>query len=943
MRSTLLKVVAFGLLAMCLPYGILAQQGTGVLQGTITDPTGSVLPDAAITVQNQETGIMRSVKTDSQGHFLVPALQTGVYKIRAEHNGFQVEERDNIQLTVGQQLALNFIMKVGTANQTVEVEEQAPLLSTEQSQVSSTISQEQIKDLPLLSRNFLALAALVPGAGRNTSATGTQPLQIGGADSRYNYTTIIDGGDIDDDIWGAPVQNFNEDSIKEFQVVTNRFDAENGGALEALLNVVSKSGTNKYHGTAYGFFRNDAFKARNYFETTKPSFDEQRIGGTLGGPIIKDRTQFFLGYEYVNENRPLTVGIPSSSPLSQYNGSFAAGDTSHLVTGRIDHQLNGSNTLMVRALYEHASSLGGFGGSFAQSFGVNTDRTSYSVLAQDTTVISPRIVNDLRYQFRVTDVNANPTSNDPTEIRPSGTLGAAYYYSQEARHRNQFYDTMYFSRPKNNIKIGGDLTFMQTQYCACAEQSGLFVFATDAPFNASDPSTYPVYFEQSINPSAAPIPDKYFGMFIQDDWRVTKKLTLNLGIRWDVDTRVRDNNTMERAFALPRNASLRGVLDEHPGVNLGMVDPRFGFAYSPFAKTVIRGGVGVYHARARMFMQELALQQLTGDNFFAVITDPTQLAKYPDINGILGGTPSPSGPRAMSNVISNNFQLPYAYNATFGFSQEFGENTVLTADGVYSHSLHDFERRILNLPSSFSSTNPAGTAANPYLYGFGQIQAQVTDGMTWYSGLQVGLTRRLSHHLQGQVSYTYSHSIQLGADTHYSTPSQAIGGLDRGPTLNDMRHKLSIAGVATLPWGFQLSTIVVGNTAPPYNIIAGYDIYGDGTTCCARPVGLGLNQGGNASQNNLDAINSFRQSIGMTSITAQQLNTKYGYFDVDARLTKVFKIGEGKQIELMAEMFNVFNQTNFDAPNGVIISSTFLQPSSSEQSREGQFGIRFRF
>lgn len=943
MSSKLARILGSALFLLVLPFTVSAQQGTAIIQGTVVDQSGGVLRGTAVTVRNEETGVSRSSVTDSVGHYLFPALQSGIYTIRVEQSGFNTEERKAVQLMVGAQVVADFTMKVGATRETIEVAAGAPLVNTEQSQVEGAIDLQEIKDLPLLSRNFLGLAALVPGAGRNTSLTGTQPLQIGGADSRYNYTTVIDGGDIDDDIWGAPVMNIDEDAIKEFQVVTNRFDAEYGGALEAALNVVTKSGSNDYHGTGYGFFRADPLRARNYFETVKAPFDQQRAGGTFGGPLVQDKTFFFVGYEYLHVNSPLTVAIPASSPLSQYNGSFPAGNTSHLLNARLDHQLSKNNTLTLRGLYDHNDSEGGFGGTFAQNFGVKTRSTSYSIVAQETATINAHIVNTFRYQLRATDVNATPNSTTPTEIRPSGTLGAAYYYSEEARHRHQLYDTMYFTLPKHTIKVGGDVTFMQTGYCACAEQPGLFVFVTDNPFNAADPSTYPVYMEISINPSARPVPDKYFGLFGQDDWRVTKHLTLNFGVRWDVDTRVRDNQTMEQAFALPRNQSLTGVLSEHPGVNLGSVDPRFGFAYSLSPNTVVRGGFGIYHARARMFMQELALQQLTGDNLFAEVTDPTQLAHYPNISQILGSNPS-GPPRAMSNVIANNFQLPYAYNATLGVSRQFGENTVLKVDGVYSHSLHDFERRIINLPQSFSISNPAGTAANPYLYGFGQIQAQVTDGMTWYSALQAGLTHRLSHRLQGQVSYTWSHAIQLGADAHYLTPSNPFG-IDRGPTLNDMRHKLAIAAIGTLPWGLQLSTIIVGNTAPPFNIVAGFDLYGDGTTCCARPQGLGINQGGFASQNNLDAVNNFRTiyGLGLAPVTAAQLGHIYAFVNFDMRLTKTFRLGEHRSLELMAEEFNLFNHPNFDAPNGTAISSTFLSLSSAEPSREAQFGARFSF
>ena len=191
--------------------------------------------------------------------------------------------------------------------------------------------------------------------------------------------------------------------------------------------MVSKSGTNNLSGSAFGFFRDAKLKAKNYFETAKPAFDQQRAGGTTGGPIVQNKTHFFGAYEYVNANRPLTVAIPSTSPLSQYNGTFPATNRSNLVSGRVDHQLSATNSLMVRALYEHNSSQGGFGGTAAQTTGVTTARTSYSILGQETATLGSHIVNDFRYQFRLTDVNAIPNSSAPTEIRPSGTIGTATY------------------------------------------------------------------------------------------------------------------------------------------------------------------------------------------------------------------------------------------------------------------------------------------------------------------------------------------------------------------------------------------------------------------------------------------------------------------------------------------------------------------------------------
>jgi hypothetical protein len=942
----LLTFVPITLILLLFPLHAGAQQGTAILEGTVVDGSGGALPGVTVTALNEETGVSRSVQTDATGRYRMPAIQSGTYKITLVLTGFRTEERPAVRLSVGQEAVLDFTLQVGAVQEALTVTGETPLVDTQRSHVASTIKEEQIQELPLLSRNFLTLAALVPGAGRNTSITGTQPLAIGGADSRYNYTTVIDGGDVDDDVWGAPVQSFMQDSIKEFQVITNRFDAEHGKALEAVLNVVSKSGSNTLSGTAFGFFRDSSLKSQNYFETEKPEFDQQRTGGTVGGPILLNRTHYFAAYEFVNEDRPATVSIPAASPLSVYNGTFPAGNERHLFTGRLDHQLTTDHSLMVRALYEKHNSLGGFGGTTAYSAGRTQERTSNSVLAQATSVLSSRIVNDFRFQYRDTDVNNVPNSTDPTESRPSGTIGSAVFLQQEARHRYQFYDTMYFTLANHAIKAGGEVTFMETSYCACAQRTGSFVFGTDQPFDPNRPSTWPVRFSQSINLEPLPLPDTYFGMFLQDDWRVTDKLTLNLGIRWDVDTRVRDDETMQKAFELDRNQSLRGVLDEEPGLDLDNIDPRLGFAYAATPALVVRGGAGIYHSRARMFMQALALDQLTSTSFVAVVTDPERLRFYPNIEAILGGTPeefAATGLRSMSNVIGNHFEIPYAVNATLGFTQQFGDAIALNVDGVYSHSLHTFQNRVLNLPDSFSPTNRAGTAANPYKYGFGQILEQVTDGRVKYTGLHVGLSKRLSGRYSGQVSYALSKALQTGANAHFYTPSRAIGGEDRGPTLNDLRHKLSVAGTVVLPWDVQASTIIVANSGPPYRLVAGVDLDGDGTTIEDRPEGLALNQGGRRSEANLEIVNAFRQVRGLSTVTLDQLAKRSPYFAVDLRLTKIVKLGGPRSLELMAEVFNLFNRTNFSNPNGTLTSATFLDVSSSSDGREAQLGVRLRF
>jgi hypothetical protein len=362
---------------------------------------------------------------------------------------------------------------------------------------------------------------------------------------------------------------------------------------------------------------------------------------------------------------------------------------------------------------------------------------------------------------------------------------------------------------------------------------------------------------------------------------------------------------------------------------------------------VVRGGWGLYHSRARMFMQNLQETSLLSDSFVAVVTDPNQLQYYPDINAILGGSPedyASTGARSLFNIMANDLQLPYANNFSLGFTKTFGQHTSLAVDGVHSLSVHDFQKRIANLPENYSPSQPAGSAANPWpIPGFGIILNQVTDARTKYDALQVGLTHRRSSGFQAQLAYTWSQAELNGANTHYFTPSKARDADDRGPTLGDMRHKGALNAVVPLPWDLQISGVLIANSGPPYRIIAGADLDGDSLATEDRPEGLPMNSGGTESQSNLDIINAFRQSRGLSPVTLDQIAKRYPYFSVDMRLTKFITLHNQVRLELLAEVFNLFNRTNFASPNGTLTSSGFLTLTSDYGPRELQLAARLRF
>ena len=565
----------------------LAQQGTAILQGTVLDESKAMLPGVSVTARNEETGAPRTVVTDDTGRYRMPALLTGRYTVTVGLSGFRAEERSGIQLSVGQEATLDFQLQLSTIEETVTVTGTSPMVDAQRSHVSTTIDNTQIQELPLISRNFLSLAALVPGAGRNTSPTGTQPLAFGASDSRSNYTTIIDGGDLDDDIWGAPVQSFMQDSIKEFQVITNRFDAEYGQATEAVLNVVSKSGTNDYSGTAFVFARDAALKARNYFEAPRsPSSISSASAAPSAGRSCRTRRISSAPTNTSNEDRPLTVSIPLTSPLSRENGTFAAGRLSHLMSGRFDHQLTTNHRAMARVLYEDFQQMGSFGGTNAYSYGREQSRTSLSMLAQETAILSSKHGERLPRSSTETPTSAGHRTR-PT--RPRSARRAASAPPSSCSRRNgtaTSSTTRSISRshePQHQGRRRSDATWRR-RTARAAGRAGSSPSRPMRTYDAGNPVTWPIRFEQAINLSAIPLPDTYFGMFFQDDWRVTDQLTLNLGVRWDVDLRVRDNDTMERARSSWRaTQSLRPILDENPGKDLDNIDAALWLCLQPVA------------------------------------------------------------------------------------------------------------------------------------------------------------------------------------------------------------------------------------------------------------------------------------------------------------------------------------------------------------------------
>src|SRR5262245_10289810 len=324
-----------------------AQVVGGSIGGTITDDTGGALPGVTVTVTNTANGTTQVATTGERGNYRVVALQPAPYLVTAELSGFTTLKRE-VVLTIGTELTIDFKLGVAAVSETLNVVAETPLVEVAKSQPSSVVVAEQVAALPVLQRNFLTLAQLLPSTTPNNLGQKFAVIQFGGpADQRNGYTTLIDGGDIDDAVWGNPTINIPQDAVQEFKVFRNQFGAEYGSALAAVVSVVTKSGGNNLSGTVSYFGRDKALNEKNFFATgEKPEFSQKRVGGTVGGPILKNRTHFFGSYEHNDLDTVKIIALPATNPFAvTNNGEFPSGSRNTVATLKVDHRLTDQNSL----------------------------------------------------------------------------------------------------------------------------------------------------------------------------------------------------------------------------------------------------------------------------------------------------------------------------------------------------------------------------------------------------------------------------------------------------------------------------------------------------------------------------------------------------------------------------------------------------------------------
>ena len=938
-----------------------AQVGANV-GGVITDNTGAVVPGATVTITNASNGTSHVIKASGQGTYRAVNLAPAPYHISAEAGGFGTSKK-NVTLLVGSDVTVDFALGVAGVSETVTVTgEAAALVETTKSAPKSAIDSAELATLPVLSRDFLVVAQNMPGAAATNNMNSSDRYSVtkfgGVTDQSSGFTTLVDGAPIDDPTFGAPVINMSQDAIQEFTVYRNQFDAQYGHALNAVVSVVTKSGGDQLHGTFYYFGREAALNARNAYATLTPPYSQFRGGATVGGPVKKNsKTHFFASGEYLDIHTAGIESLPASNPFaSEENGNYPFVQAEKIGDAKVDHSFSDSNVAYIRYAYDHFTIPNGAPSNSTSALA--DDSRAHSIVAEDNWIISPTQVNTLRYQFLKHDFSSLPANYNTGVAYLDFSFGQATNVPEYfPRTNHTLSDTFFINKSNHDIKFGLEITKGFTSFLSHFYEHGLFQFTDDLPFNINNTATWPVTFTQQT-PGNYYHHDWAFGPFIQDDWRVTSRLRLNLGLRYDFESNLLDNGFYDALLKNPGFTGINNFISTNRPSNYAEGwQPRLGLAWDVTGKgsIVVRAGAGKYMTREREYWDNSAETQTFGAA--VVITNPAQLQNYPSITGVLNGLSLSQYVLTSARsvlLIPDDFKLPYSWNYTGGAGWKINGWSSLNVDYVHTHDQDEPGVTDANLPAT-----GAVNAANPRpVPQFGRVSELQPYGESWYDALEIQYrTNKLKGFQNVSASYTLSKSIINGV-TWYSV----FSGTDRfkddyayNPTNTPNNLSLTWTTVM-LPGKVQLSGAFHAISGPPLSVQAGFDLDGDGNTSNDRPRGLPETVGYGDVAGQLALINAFRASpcsyVFFTTVTctakaqppisASLLNT-HPSISLDARLTKDIKFTESRHLQLFLEAYNLTNYVSRVVPETSLTSSSFLIPTSSLPARQIQWGVRFAF
>ncbi len=982
----------------------LAQQAaTATIEGLVTDPNAAVVPNATVTVRNVNTGFERTITTDSDGIYRLPLLPPGTYEISAIAPGFAQNRYGNITLNVGQKLNVDLGLRVNIT-ETVQITDAAPIVETTRTNVSGSVTERTVRELPVNGRNFLDFVTLTPGVVRDPRGGD---LSFGGQKGTLN-SVQIDGVDNNNMFFGqslgrtgsgrAPYQ-FSQDAVQEFQVNTSTFSAEFGRAAGGIINVVTKSGTNDFHGVAFDFYRDRALNANRLNASTtgtgaaqrtlltpapsKPPYHFHQFGGNLGGPIKKDRAFFFFNYDGQRNTQPNLVNIlppaiatdPASvagrNRLLPLANNYVRQFNQDVYLGKVDWQLDSGNRLNLRYNRQNftGTNLENGGATNAQEHSGNSLVTTDTFTVTLNTAFSPRLLNEFRTQIARDREPGLSNSDNPEAIIQQGgptalTIGRNNFSPRETTERKyQLIDNVSYITGKHSLKGGVDVNIEKIKNFFPGFFGAGYTFTSYANFTNNVVASFTQAFAGDGTTGAETHPDfNEYSFFVQDDWRVSNKMNLNLGLRYDAQA-MSQGGTRNPAASL----AAAGIDTSRAHNDYNNIAPRLGLAYKPTDsdRFVIRLGYGLFYGRT----PSIALGTAHSNNGINVqsftLTNPTNLV-YPFRFASLADIRARGGAAATPNlfVFERNYQQPYTHQGSAGAELGITKDMAFSATYLTVRGRHLQRTRDINLQPLVATPIAGGIVPTFFRYpgttsptrpiaGFGRISEFESNGVSSYNALALQLNKRFAQHYQLLFSYTWSRvtddapdatSVVTGNAGDDAKQAQYSLNLrdERGRGNADTPHRYVASAVWDLDYfkGNNLARVIIGG----WQVSGIYQLASNLPFSSRLAGAVDLNNDGN--RNSDRAPGTTRNS------------NRIGYFaSLDFRATKTFYFTERVRLQFIGEFFNLLNRVNYTAfdenlyiVNGVNtpgVSLTqragFRDPRLTNDPRIGQLALKFLF
>ncbi|MFA5910872.1 MAG: carboxypeptidase regulatory-like domain-containing protein [Vicinamibacterales bacterium] len=956
-----------------------AQQGTADLRGKVADQQGGALPGVTIVARHQESGLYRETVSGADGTFFLSAMAPGVYELSAELTGFKKYQRRDVELAVGRTTQSDVQLQVGGIEESVTVTGESPLVDTSSKAIGGNVSAKEFVEIPSFNRNFAGYLGLLPGVVATVSMTtfGADSISVAGQNVRnVNYT--MDGSNNNDTFNGGnggAQARVPLEAVQEFQLLTSQFDAEYGMSSGGVVNSVSKAGTNSFRGSVFGFFQDERGTALDYFAAKqgleKPATKQQQFGGTLGGPILKDKMHFFASVERVILDGGVTINIPSRPDLNRTAFENTRVWNTYL---RVDHQLTSNHTYGVRWLRETSPQPVQLLDTWTEPRTEAETDVDWTVVGNLSSVIGSTKVNTFRVSAVKEDVffgnpNFNSNGHDQKILLP--TLNHLNFSDQQSARANRRLDVAYgadnvfawFVPNKagdHDLKFGVNYLYSTLRVEDYGNMNGTFTFNQDQPFNAANPRTYPERLSVRVaNPVNFLMKGHFIGMFAQDKWKVKDRLTISAGARYDIEVLPTPNRD---------NPLSSGDPDSYP-MDSNNIAPRLGFNYTMDAegRSALRGGVGLFYQRTsytfltNMFSNGRNSSSFTvqfptnnidpGPRAGTIPTDP-MLRNGPVVNHAAIDALFPPG-TTQRNVGTVRFdnpdrQVAWSRQYSLGYERQIGASLGVGIDFIRSEQRAQYMLKDLN-PGRRSTGLATGsvTRTNPLVGSVGEFAARVdtlvNEGWINYNTIQVSATKRPTNGLMARFSYAYSRGRGNTATGQGDTINSQflddlrLTGNEIGPTNVDRPHIVSLAASYDVPrtGGLKVSGVVQARAGTPFSLID--------TTFDADQNGLTANE--------YLPAGTYR-GTGEDAITVDYKGGRNGargpnFLSVDFRAGYQIRMAGVRSLNLFVDVFNMTNEPNFANPSGDRrAAATFLRLTTifnGGPTRTVQFNIRYGF